>query len=69
MMTSPPARLSTAPGRSDRPLRTRRKAVLVCPRCRHTSPYDGDWQYVDHESGTAVRCPACHEQITVRPDH
>jgi len=67
-MTSPPACLPAASGASERPLRTRRKAALVCPRCTHTSPYDGDWQYVDHGDYTAVRCPACHETITRRPD-
>jgi hypothetical protein len=67
-MTPPPAILSVASGSSERPLRERRKAVFVCPRCTHTSPYDGDWEFRNREAGTAVCCPVCREQITFRPD-
>jgi predicted RNA-binding Zn-ribbon protein involved in translation (DUF1610 family) len=67
-MTSPPVALAVASAGSERPLRERRKAVFVCPQCTHTSPYDGDWEYVERTDGTAVRCPVCHEQITFRPD-
>jgi len=66
MMTSPPVSLSVVSGRSERPLQ-RRKAILVCPHCTHTSPYDGDWEYVDRPETTVVRCPVCHEHVSVRP--
>jgi len=67
-MTSPPLCLTVASSASEQSLRTRRKAVFTCPRCSHASPYDGDWEYIDEDDRTVVRCPSCHEQISVRPE-
>jgi DNA-directed RNA polymerase subunit RPC12/RpoP len=52
--------------RAERPLRERRKAVLTCPRCEHTSPLDGDWIWTDCDRGTEISCPDCEHLLTVR---
>ncbi|MXR50564.1 hypothetical protein GRX03_02935 [Halovenus sp. WSH3] len=59
--------LPVGSGRGKRPLRQRRKAVLTCPRCAHTSPSDGDWIRTDCPRGTEIRCPDCECVLTVRP--
>jgi DNA-directed RNA polymerase subunit RPC12/RpoP len=53
-------------GRKQRPVQKRRKAVLNCSRCDHASPPDGDWIFRITSDGTEIRCPDCHELLTVR---
>ena len=51
---------------NDASLRRRRKSVLTCPRCGHTSLVDGDWEVVIRQQGTEVRCPDCYDLLTRR---
>lgn len=56
-------------GSTSRPLQERRKAVLICPHCEHSSPPDGDWRERRCETGIELRCPECYERLTVRTQH
>ena len=53
-------------GETEQPLHERRKAVLTCPRCAHTSPPDGDWNWTEREHGSELHCPICEHLLTVR---
>jgi len=53
-------------GQEKQPALTRRKAVLTCAGCDHSSPPDGDWIFRIADNGTEIRCPNCHGLLTVR---
>jgi len=61
------ANATERPRSGARSLGTGRKAVLVCPGCRHESPLPGDWVLVIREEGMDVRCPDCRATLTTRP--
>lgn len=44
----------------------RRKSLLTCPTCGHTSPTDGDWEIVIRPETFELRCPDCHTLQTRR---
>jgi predicted RNA-binding Zn-ribbon protein involved in translation (DUF1610 family) len=43
------------------------KAVLICPRCGHESPVEGDWIQIVGEGSVEVHCPDCWTLLTTRP--
>jgi predicted RNA-binding Zn-ribbon protein involved in translation (DUF1610 family) len=45
----------------------RHKAVLICPRCGHESPVEGDWTQVVGSETVDVHCPDCWTRLTTRP--
>lgn len=65
-MTSIRSCSTATAGPEERPLRERRKAVLTCPDCPHTSCIDGDWLWIPTSDGIELRCPNCSALLTVR---
>ena len=44
----------------------RRKSLLTCPNCGHTSSATGDWEIVIRDETFELRCPDCNALQTRR---
>ena len=44
-----------------------RKATLICQRCGHENPVDGDWIVAVRRESLSLECPDCDHDVTTRP--